>query len=117
MKPLVLFLCLLTFKAAWAETIVQACKDARGAIYYENAPTLKKHCTRVEDESLSVIPSQPRPKKLPISVGMSQDQVRNNWGKPGKITKFETRTGSTEQWEYGISTLIFANGVLEVIQH
>lgn len=116
MKPIVLSLCLLAVNAS-AETIVQACKDARGAIYYENAPSLKKHCTRVEDESLSVIPSNAPRKKLPISVGMSQDQVRNNWGKPEKVTRFETRTGLTEQWEYGNSTLTFANGVLEVIQH
>jgi hypothetical protein len=116
MKLIILSFCLLAFNAS-AQTIVQACKDARGAIYYENAPTLKKHCTRVEDESLSVIPSDAPRKKLPVSVGMSQDQVRNNWDKPAKITRFETRAGATEQWEYGSSTLTFANGVLEVIQH
>lgn len=117
MKPLVIFLCLLTASHAAAGTIVQACKDARGAVYYENAATLKKHCTRVEDESLSVIPSTPKRKKLPISVGMSRDHVRNNWGKPSKITRFETRAGLTEQWQYETSMLTFANGVLEVIQH
>lgn len=117
MKLLIFFSSLLAIHAASAATIVQMCKDARGEIYYENGPTLKKHCERVEDESLSIIPSEARTKRLPISVGMSQDHVRNNWGKPAKITKFETRNGLTEQWEYGTVTLTFANGVLEVIQH
>lgn len=102
---------------AAAQTIVQACKDAGGAIYYENARTLKKNCEKVEDDSLSIIPSDERTRRLPISIGMSQDQVRNNWGKPAKVTRFETRTGLTEQWEYGKSVLTFANGVLEVIQY
>ncbi len=117
MRLLALFLSLVTMNAVAAEKIVQACKDARGAVYYENARTLKKNCQRVEDESLSVIPSAARRQKLPISIGMSQDQVRNNWGKPVKIVKYETRAGLTEQWEYERSTLTFANGVLEVIQH
>lgn len=117
MKLLVLFLSFLPASTALAQTIVQACKDKRGEIYYKNSPTLKKNCEKVENESLSVIPSDSRKSKLPISIGMSQDQVRNNWGNLKKIIKFETRTGSTEQWEYGKSTLTFANGVLEAIQH
>jgi hypothetical protein len=116
MKLLILFLSMLTTGSAWAQTIIQACKDANGAIYYENSRTPKKHCKKVEDETMSIIPSTPRKQKLPISIGMSQDQVRNNWGKPARITKFETRAGLTEQWEYGTGTLTFSNGVLEVIQ-
>lgn len=117
MRLLIIFLSLLaTSSSAWTQTIIQACKDASGAIYYENSRTPKKHCKTLEDESLSIIPSTPRKQKLPISIGMSQDQVRNNWGKPARITKFETRSGLTEQWEYGTSTLTFSNGLLEVIQ-
>ena len=117
MKPLVLFLACLAAGNASAQTIVQACKDARGATYYENSRTLKKNCERVENESVSIIPTDDRKQKLPISIGMSRDQVRNNWGKPMKVTRFETRTGMTEQWEYGKSVLTFANDTLEVIQY
>lgn len=104
-------------QAATAQTVVQACRDARGAVHYENTRSLKKNCERVADESVSIIPSDARKQKLPVSIGMSQDQVRNNWGKPGKVTQFQTRAGTTEQWEYGSYTLTFANGILEVIQH
>jgi hypothetical protein len=73
MKVFLMFLGLLLTNNAWPQTIIQACKDASGAIYYENSRTLKKHCKKVGDESVSVIPSTPRKQKLPISVGMSQD--------------------------------------------
>jgi hypothetical protein len=118
MKVLVILFSLLAIGSGpvSAQSVVQACKDARGEIYYENSRTLKKHCKVVENESVSVIRSSPRAQKLPISIGMSQDQVRNNWGKPIKITKFHSRSGLTEQWEYRAGTLTFANGVLEVIQ-
>jgi hypothetical protein len=116
MKAFVILLSFLATGSVSAQSVVQACKDARGEIYYENSRTPKKHCKLVEDESLSIIRSSPRIQKLPISIGMSQDQVRHNWGKPAKITKFHSRSGLTEQWEYGVSTLTFANGVLEVIQ-
>jgi hypothetical protein len=117
MKAFVLILACVALNTAAAQTIVQVCKDAKGAIYYENARTLKKNCEKVEDASVSIIPSSERRQTLPISIGMSQDQVRNNWGKPAKVTRFETREGLTEQWEYGKSTLTFADGVLEVIQY
>jgi hypothetical protein len=116
MKTLAILFSLLMTGSASAQSVVQACKDARGEIYYENSRTLKKHCKVVEDDSVSIIRSSPRTQKLPISIGMSQDQVRNNWGKPAKVTKFHSRSGLTEQWEYKAGTLTFANGVLEVIQ-
>jgi hypothetical protein len=116
MKALAILFSLFAIGSASAQSVVQACKDARGEIYYENSRTPKKHCKIVENESVSIVRSSPRLQTLPISIGMSQDQVRNNWGKPAKITRFHSRSGLTEQWEYKAGTLTFANGVLEIIQ-
>jgi hypothetical protein len=117
MRLLIIFILGLFVHSAYAEKLVQVCTGPNGAKYYENSSTIKKNCRKVESDALSVIPTTSRSQqRLPISIGMSQAQVQNNWGKPLKITKMYTRSGMTEQWDYKGGMLTFSNGVLEVIE-
>jgi len=113
--PILLLLIGASF-AATAQPAVKVCEDARGEKVYDNTGAGGKRCKPVGDK-LSVIPPAVRAQKLPVAIGMSQDQVRNNWGKPAKINKLQSRAGITEQWIYPGGTLTFANGVLETIQN
>ncbi len=117
MKTCLMILLLAVASAAQAQGEVRACKDERGRVVYENSDKAAGNCRKVQSDSLSVIPPSPRKKRLPISIGMSQDQVRNNWGKPDRVSRTQSRNGVTEQWVYAGGTLTFANGVLEVIQN
>lgn len=116
MKIPIFSMLLLFALPALAEPAVKVCKDEHGDKYYDNTRKSAANCKPVKVETLSVIPSPQRTERLPVSIGMSQDQVAHNWGKPKKIATTQTRSGVTEQWTYAGGVLTFANGVLEVIE-
>lgn len=103
--------------AAWAQSDVYQCTDAKGTKRYENSDKPIAGCKKVDMDAISVIPSSKRVQRLPIAIGMSRDQVANNWGKPTKVQRTQTRNGMSEQWTYAGGTLTFNNGVLEMIQN
>jgi hypothetical protein len=102
---------------ALAESNIHLCKDEQGKRYYDNSPQAGKGCKTLHLDVISVIPPSTRKHRLPISVGMSSDQVMHNWGKPAQVTRTLSRGGVAEQWVYPGGTLTFANGVLEMIQN
>lgn len=55
-----------------------------------------------------------------VRIGMTQMQVINetNWGKPRRVNRTTTATGTREQWVYGDGNyLYFVNGTLTSIQN
>jgi len=54
-----------------------------------------------------------------VSIGMSQEQVRNsNWGNPKSVNRTTGSYGTHEQWVYGGNNyLYFDNGILTTIQN
>lgn len=54
-----------------------------------------------------------------VSIGMTGQQVRASWGDPYKINRTVTKSGSHEQWIYGVYKAIylyFDNGILTSFQ-
>jgi hypothetical protein len=122
MKQLLIFsgllLGLLSSVSYAEDKDIWLCHDEHGNKYYENNKINPKKCKKVNLPPISSVhPDASTKKHLPISVGMTQEQVLANWGKPKDIHRVYSKTSIDEQWAYPKGNLLyFVNGVLQVIQ-
>jgi hypothetical protein len=61
-----------------------------------------------------------RARKPGVRIGMTPEQVLNesSWGKPYRVNRTTSASGTTEQWVYGERNfLYFENGVLTTVHH
>lgn len=58
-------------------------------------------------------------RKSGVSIGMTSEEVlASSWGKPEKVNRTTTASGTREQWVYGGQNyLYFEDGVLTAVQH
>ena len=53
-----------------------------------------------------------------VRIGMTQQQVlESSWGKPQKVNRTVTSSGTREQWVYGGGYIYIENGVVTAIQN
>lgn len=53
-----------------------------------------------------------------ISIGMTaQDVLQSSWGKPKKVNRTVTSSGTREQWIYGGGYIYIENGIVVAIQN
>ena len=85
---------------------------AKKAIAKLNKQIANNNASAKEAKRLASLPG--------VRIGMTTEQVlkESNWGKPRRINRTTTASGTREQWVYGYPNyLYFTNGVLTSIQN
>jgi hypothetical protein len=101
----------------WAQSDVYICKNADGTREFKNTGSTGG-CKRVDLLGVSLVKPAGKPWSPPsLKIGLAQDEVLKQWGKPKEKRRRQTREGTSEAWTYpGNRVLVFRNKTLEMIE-